>query len=340
MRHHWGMNAILSEGDIDLKNRDDHRHHVIDAIVVALTDRSLFQYISRLSKRNRKNLRKDLKGIEMPWESFLDDVKESMDNITVSHAPMRRVRGKLLKETAYGGTNEDDVFVTRKSIDELTKAMIPKIVDETIREIITARLADCEGNLKKAFGNSSDLIGEDGKPFVWHKNGKTKIKKVRITETMSEGTYVGIEDDKGEVYKYYATGGNHHVEIYENLQTEERQAVLVSRFDAAANLRKSIKNGKPPSPISNGLGGDWRFLFSLCKNDYVEFLGDDGELSIYKVQKMSGGKGFEITLREPNDSFTDVKQGNPLRLRSKSSLLKITRKLQVDPLGHLTQAND
>ncbi|MGI8669042.1 MAG: type II CRISPR RNA-guided endonuclease Cas9, partial [Aridibacter sp.] len=137
LRHHWGMNAILSEGDVDLKNRDDHRHHAIDAIVVALTDKSLFQYISRLAKRNREHLRKNLKGIEMPWESFLDDVKESIENITVSHAPTRRVRGKLLKETAYGATNEDDVFVVRKGIDELTKAMIPKIVDETIREIIT-----------------------------------------------------------------------------------------------------------------------------------------------------------------------------------------------------------
>ncbi|MCB1026095.1 MAG: type II CRISPR RNA-guided endonuclease Cas9, partial [Acidobacteria bacterium] len=57
--HHWGLNAILAEGDIDIKNRDDHRHHVIDAIVVALTNRSLFQYISRLSKRNRRDLRKD-----------------------------------------------------------------------------------------------------------------------------------------------------------------------------------------------------------------------------------------------------------------------------------------
>ncbi|MGI8669745.1 MAG: hypothetical protein ACR2J3_07835, partial [Aridibacter sp.] len=187
--------------------------------------------------------------------------------------------------------------------------------------------------------NSSDLIGEDGKPFVYHKNGETKIKKVRITETMSEGTYVGIENDKGEVYKYYATGGNHHVEIYENLQTQEREAVLVSRFDAAANVRKNIKESNTPSPISDGLGENWRFLFSLCQNDYIEFLGDDGELSIYRVQKMSGGKNLILDARPIEDSRSEYIVGVSLRISGKK-FARITRKLQVDPLGHFTQAND
>ncbi|MCO5332842.1 MAG: hypothetical protein M9893_02315 [Pyrinomonadaceae bacterium] len=43
----WGINAILSDGDIDVKNRWDHRHHALDALVVALCDRGLYQMISK-----------------------------------------------------------------------------------------------------------------------------------------------------------------------------------------------------------------------------------------------------------------------------------------------------
>jgi len=331
LRHHWGMNAILSVGDIDLKNRDDHRHHAIDAIVVALTDRALFQYISRLSKRNRSNLRKDLKGIEMPWKSFLSDAGDAINKIIVSHAPTRRVRGQLLEETAYGTTEEEGLFVTRKNLDSLTPTHIKKedIVDETIRAIVKARFDENGGDLQKAFG-------KDAAP-LFHKDGKTIIKKVRVYVRMSPETVVGIKNDRGEIYKYYATGGNHHVEVYENPQTEERKAKLVTRFDASLNIRKSIKKGKNPSPISNGFGENWRFLFSLCPNDYIEFRGDDGELSVYRVQKMSIGP--KVTARILEDSRSNYVSGISLNIVG-VGFSKITRKLQVDPLGHLTQAND
>ena len=38
VRHWWGLNSILQPDGSDRKNRDDHRHHAIDALVIALTD--------------------------------------------------------------------------------------------------------------------------------------------------------------------------------------------------------------------------------------------------------------------------------------------------------------
>jgi CRISPR-associated endonuclease Csn1 len=39
LRHLWGLNGILNLEDDEMKNREDHRHHAIDAMVVALTSR-------------------------------------------------------------------------------------------------------------------------------------------------------------------------------------------------------------------------------------------------------------------------------------------------------------
>ncbi len=319
LRYNWHANAILADGDIDVKNRWDHRHHAIDAIVIALTDRALFQRISKLAARNEKMLRKVLKDLPPPWEGFLTDVKESMESLIVSHAPTRRVRGSLFKATAYG-VIKDGRFVYRKNLDDTSfkLPMVEKIVDDEIKMLVKARLDEFGGDLKKAFG-------KDTPPFL-HKDGKTPIRSVRIFETMSEGTYVGIADKSGAKYKYYALDGNHHVQVYENTQTEVRTAVLVPRFHAAQ------RNWKPAD-----LGENSRLLFSLCSNDYFEFLGDDGELHIYRVQKMSLGP--KLTARPPTDARTNYISGVSLNVEGRG-FAKIVRKMQVDPLGRLTQAND
>ncbi|CAN5278851.1 hypothetical protein BH10ACI1_BH10ACI1_31490 [soil metagenome] len=330
LRHVWGLNSILADGDIDVKNRFDHRHHAIDAIVIALINPGLFQYISKLAGRNRELMKRKLSAMEMPWENFLTDVSEAINSIVISHAPIHRVRGALLEETAYGATNEDGVFVVRKNIESLSKSNIEKdeIVDKKVREIVRQRYDEFEGDLKKAFVEP-----------LFHKDGKTPIKKVRLYVRMSPETVVGIKDESGKPYKYYALGGNHHVEIFENPATEERKAVLVPRFKAAQNVRDSIQKGNAPSPVSRNLGENWQFLFSLCPNDYIEFLGDDRKLRIYRIQKMSGGKRTVVTARPLEDARSEYIAGVSLNIEGKS-FKKIVRKLQVDPLGHYVQAND
>ena len=320
LRYVWGINAILSDGDIEHKNRWDHRHHAIDAIVIALTNRALFQRISRLAARNEEFHRSELKGIETPWAGFLDDVKNQMESLIVSHAPTHRIRGSLFKDTAFGKRviNGKVKFVRRKPLIDITDSMIDKIADIEVKKLVNQRIGEYEGKLKKAFAKDT--------PPLLHKDGKTIIQSVRITEEMSEGTYAGVKNKKGEEYKYYALDGNHHVDIFEDTDGE-RKAIVVSRFTAAQ------RNLKPKE-----LGVEWQKLFSLCRNDYIEFLGGDGELKVYRLQKMSGDPGWYIWLRPLMDARKEYE--GVVQITNSAKLKRITRKLQVDPIGRLTQASD
>lgn len=318
LRKVWGINSILADGDVDEKNRWDHRHHAIDAIVVALCDRGLFQYISRLAARNREMMKRALSGIPEPWEGFRNDVNDAVQKIIVSHAPLRRKRGQLLEETAYGPTGTEGIYVTRKPLESMTHAAIKNIVDPVVKGIVELRLSQYNGDIKKAFSEP-----------LFHKDGKTQIKTVRIFVTMSPETLVGINDETGKAYKFYPLAGNHHVDIFENIDSGERKAILVPRYHV------NQKNWKPKD-----LGPEWNKLFSLCANDYVEFRGNDNRLSFYRVQKMSGGSQLRIDIRPLNDARKDYLPGLTYALTSSEALKRITRKLNVDPLGRLTQARD
>ena len=318
LRHVWHVNAILSDGDIEAKNRWDHRHHAIDAIVIALTDRGLYQFISKLSGRNRDMMKRILSGFSHPWEGFLDDVNDAIQSIVVSHAPTRRVRGQILEETAYGPTSTPGVYMAKKALSSITLPAVKNIADPVVKGLVELRLSQFDNDLKKAFEQP-----------LFHKDGKTPIRNVRVFVNKSPDTMIGIKDSSDREYKYYPIAGNHHVDIYENIDSGDRTAVLVPRFYAA-------QRGWKPAEM----GPEWTKLFSLCANDYIEFLGDDGQLRIYRVQKMSGGQTVRVDIRPLEDARSEYVSGLTMALKSAEAFKKIIRKLQIDPLGHLTQAND
>lgn len=325
LRYSWGLNSLLADGDLDEKNRTDHRHHAIDAIVVALTDRALFQMIATVAGQNRERLRKVLDGMPHPWPSFRDDVKDILDSITVSHAPMRRIRGELLEETAYGPTYQPGVYVTKKALTSLTKPLIGRIVDNAVRELVQERVEQYGGDLKKAFAEPLYHRGNEKK---LRKAPLPPIKKVRVFENKSPDTLLGIQDVTGRHYKFYALAGNHRVEIFEHPDTGERKVVLVPRLFAAQPQRVL---SRPEAP--------WQFLFSLCRNDYFEFRHPDGRLAVYRVQKMSGGSAVDLIALPLNEARKEYITGVTLKLTGRS-FRGITRKLLVDPLGRLSTAND
>ena len=101
------------------KNRYDHRHHALDACVIALIDRSTVQQISRLNQHHLKN------KIEVPQMPVLrKDLIDKTKNIVVSFKPDHGVNGKLSKETNLGKIKQAELTSINDIKDEKDIALI------------------------------------------------------------------------------------------------------------------------------------------------------------------------------------------------------------------------
>jgi CRISPR-associated endonuclease Csn1 len=92
------------------KKRIDHRHHALDALVVACTQRKHIQYLNSLANEHKKyELRKGLlikneqgdytKHFIMPWKSFTKDAKNELEKTIVSFKQNLRIINKTNNKT-------------------------------------------------------------------------------------------------------------------------------------------------------------------------------------------------------------------------------------------------
>lgn len=101
LRAKFGLNDILGlHGE---KNRNDHRHHAVDACVIAVTDQSMLQKFAQASASAReKGLDRLVDAMPLPWPTYREHVERAIHNIWVSHKPDHGHEGALMEATAYG----------------------------------------------------------------------------------------------------------------------------------------------------------------------------------------------------------------------------------------------
>lgn len=105
LRAKYGLNELLSGSE--LKNRDDHRHHAIDAAVVAITDQGLLQrFASASASAREKQLDRLVEEMPLPWPYFRQHIARAVGNIIVSHKPDHSYQGAIHEETAWGINKE------------------------------------------------------------------------------------------------------------------------------------------------------------------------------------------------------------------------------------------
>lgn len=321
LRYRWNLDRILARDGIMKKNREDHRHHAVDAVVISLTSRTLFQKLSRMSAQSNVSLSERGFHLDKPWQAFYDDVDKKVKNIVVSHAASRKISGALHEETAYGYSEHNKCFVYRKPLNTLTLNEVEKIRDKKVQELVKARLSDCEDNIKKAFGDES-------KPLL-HVDGKTPIRTVRLVVNLNPVTVHGVKNRNGDAYKFFKYGNNHHVEIIENIKTGKREGRFITTIEAAKRARKD-----KTSIIQKDHGQEWKFIMSLAINDMVE-ITQNNQKRYYRVQLLDGSNE-NITFRLHTATTLDDAE---TRLFKTPNTLRCN-KVMVDTVGNLASCND
>lgn len=312
LRQKWGLNHILN--DENAKTREDHRHHAIDALVMACTKIS---YVQELAKWNRYNRTYDLKQFPLPWEKFNYDAEKAVEKILISHKRVSNVitvrthiaekngkkhknigvaaRGQLHKETVFGKRifNGDEAYHVRKSIDSLeTSKQIEKVVDETTRKLILKRVNELGGFIKdKVPANTFFIVDENGikqpQIFLPNKNGQpVPILKLRMKENIG-----GAEKLKENVNQWVNPRNNHHVLIYKDEKGDLKEDV-VTFWTVVERKRKGFPVYQLPiggTEIVTTLHINDMFLLGLHE-DEINWENPDYEVlkeHLYRVQSLS-----------------------------------------------------
>lgn len=92
--------------DRKLNKRIDHRHHLIDAITISLTSRSLFQKMARTYKQEREKGKEAhqvrLHAPEPPVKNLRELALSAIRDCPLSIKPDRYPDGQMFQDTAYG----------------------------------------------------------------------------------------------------------------------------------------------------------------------------------------------------------------------------------------------
>jgi CRISPR-associated endonuclease Csn1 len=344
LRREWGLNSVLGISET-MKSRDDHRHHAVDAIVVALTTRAKLKRYADIWSGGDAGLPRRAVGADAarrfpdPWSGFRSDVVEHVRRIVVSHRANRKLSGALHEATYYGATDNPEVYVYRMAVDRLTGPMVAKICDPVARGVVEARLA---------------AVGWDGRSSALPKGwcavplempSRQRLRRLRLVKTIKQ-THAFWSDPAAEPFRFAILGNNHHLEVLAAESADGEEEVkfkVVSMMDAVTRVRKL---GLPAVQKQHGVGT--KLVMALHIGDSVLVQDPAAEEEVVAVvQKMSQTPGDE---RSIDLSFRRATDARPAAEAAKAPFARVrsarawknlvVRPVQVDPLGHIGMIRD
>ncbi|MGQ9367170.1 type II CRISPR RNA-guided endonuclease Cas9 [Azospirillum sp. A39] len=278
LRRRWGLDTIL--GDHNRKNRNDHRHHAIDAAAIGCIDRSLIQRVQTIRAREEESgLERLLEDMPEPWEGFREAVEARVRFLIVSHRPEHGTGGRMHEDTAYGfvadPAREDGCnLVFRKPLTSLSEREVGRIRARDLRAVVRDRL---KAHRAEGLDHAKAMVrtAEEVAALATWKG----IRHVRLLT--KEASPIPIAGEDGRPYKGLIAGEIHHVDIVAlpDGRWSGRPATL---FEAR---RTALSDGRaaPPQPAPGE-----RFVMRLHKGDFVK-LDHDGEERVMRVVWLEPG---------------------------------------------------
>jgi CRISPR-associated endonuclease Csn1 len=324
LRTGWGLNGILS--DDDGKNREDHRHHAIDAVVVAIADQAAIKRLADAAQRmEREGRERPFDAIDPPWGGFVDDASHAVESVVVSHRQSRKVRGKLHEDTLYskehGGRRRVSKELWKLSAAEVERG---KIVDRRALAAIRAKLAELgESNPARAFQAGENL------PKIPGAGGRmAPLRRVRVEAGGARRRF-----GEGSRERYAAPDSNHHMAFYDRKVPGggvERIAEVVSLPDAADH-----RNGNWQL-VDRTARRHYSFAFSLAPGESVILKDGAAAERLCRVLSISDN---DLELIEHTDGrATGDRRQDRIRLRQGALAKANFRKVHVNYLGEVHDA--
>lgn len=346
----WRLNDLLNTAS-DQKDRDDHRHHALDALVIACTTQSLVQRISHESQFDFRGVQR-VPDIGLPWHNFRVEAAEKLNAMIVSYKGGKRlltaklnkyrhskahegqrekwqrtvaVRGPLHEATLYGHItvqqkgSKEETYVVRKALTALTKVdQLDNIVDPVVRKTVQEHVKK-HGSLKEALKVPVYM------PVKRENEGKlVPIKKVRLRVNSAEMVELRPKT-------FVEPGNNYCIAIYEDAKGK-RAYRTVSFFEA-------VQRAKRKEPIHPAEVEGKPHLMTLQQRDLVvlyekhpdEIQWNDANwmaARVYQVKKFDRKGVIGLVLHKASNVNTDY----PKKYPTGTTYKKTTSSLKAIPI--------
>ena len=279
LRHFAGFNTLTGLTGGNRKDRTDHRHHGVDALVVALTDQAMVKRAADLSKQEDAAAHHDImRTMAEPLKRYRASAEDRLAKLIVSHKPDHGFQGAMHNDTALGVTGRRDAkgqmrLVTRKPLDALEPKDLASIIDPIIQK---ALVAETEGLTGKDFSAALVSAGQAMRP---------PVRRVRISTSMKDASYIVVQHGPdGRYRKAYKGDANYCYDVFLN-ETGRWAGQVVSTFEAYSRAQADPDWWRKPA----GENGQ-PVIMRLRKGDMLEIDGPSGERRIVIVYKFSEGR--------------------------------------------------
>lgn len=277
----WGIQKVYSK-----KERVNHVHHCIDAIVIACIGLDEYNKLGAYyhDEENHEWYGMSKAYFKKPWSTFVEDIEKVQDEIMVYHYTpdnmpkqgRRRIlidgkkvlskgdaaRGSLHNDTYYGAIESDGVvkYVKRINLASMKENDVKNIVDDTVRGIIEAAIN--EKGFKEAMSST-----------IWMNEEKQiPIKKIRCyTPSVTKPLNIRQQRDvSSKEYKqqYHVTNdSNYLLALYigkDKKGKEKREFEIINMLQTAQYFKTSndkVAVGNNIVPIKSE--HDYPFAYSL-----------------------------------------------------------------------------
>ncbi len=284
LRHHWGLEALFPE---DQKDRTDHRHHALDAFIVACTGRGTLQKYATERNDYAREMPQE-KAPHLPYPDFrLRELQDAFDRMVISHKPDHgnpqkaikegKTVAKLHEETNYGFAGEGEKKGTWKLIQRLpvsefkTEADLDVIIDQAgtadkIRALLDGKdKSEHEAIIQKYFSDRN-------------------TRKVRTYRERNKKVVFPFKNKNGKVYRYAVFGSNAYAEVYcpdRGKNAGKWQLEVVPNY--CAHQKGFVPNWRHTDAHA-------KLIMRLHIDDMVAY-EENGKTVIARVQKMDAQNG-------------------------------------------------
>lgn len=164
---------------------------------------------------------------------------------------------------------EEEIFTTRKKVEEISNTNVDKVVDHKVRAILKKRMSE-SGADDKVFSNL------DNNPIYLNEEKGIKIKRIKVVEASNfrPRRKKDVTNDAMAKIDFVKPDNNHHVALFKRKLIDKNGKVGYEFCEVVVPFIEAVErvsSGNTIIDVDYGKDDGWEFMFTMKQNECFVF---------------------------------------------------------------------